>query len=142
MLIDDYYNHTIKDLEFYRNEIKKAENRLTSIGFMKGDTTVSEQLYNYRSEQPTQEFIGIVKGYDAINKLACIEQRNHFTINDNIEVVSSDKTVIHSKVTTLLNEELEPIDVARHPLETLYINMDKVVKPYDMIRRVTCKNQS
>ncbi|MCK5731921.1 MAG: U32 family peptidase, partial [Tenericutes bacterium] len=57
MLIDDYYNNTLKELSFYKNEIKKAENRLTSIGFLAGETTVNEQLYNTRSETPTKEFI-------------------------------------------------------------------------------------
>jgi len=142
MLIDDYYNHELKDLEYYRKEIKKAENRLTSIGFLRGETTVSEQLYNYRSEHPTQEFIGIVKAYDITNKLALIEQRNYFTVGDEIEIVSPNKTFIHTRVTTLLNEDQEPIDVARHPMEKLYINVNEEVKPYDMIRRVTCKSQS
>ncbi|OQX93916.1 MAG: protease, partial [Tenericutes bacterium 4572_104] len=68
MLIDDYYNNCLKDLSYYRAEIKKAENRLTSIGFLAGEPTIAEQLYNYRSEKPTQEFIGIVKGYDSSKK--------------------------------------------------------------------------
>ena len=50
MLIDDYYNNELKDLSFYKKEIQKAENRLTSFGFMEGDTTIQQQLYNYRQK--------------------------------------------------------------------------------------------
>jgi putative protease len=136
MLIDDYYNNELKPLSFYQNEIKKAENRLTSFGFMEGDTKTEQQLYNYRSEMPTQEFIGIVKSYDPEKKLAEIEQRNYFKQGDSIEIVSPQKTFKKSTVEVMYDEEMKEIFVARHPLQKLYINMDFDVKPYDLIRRI------
>jgi putative protease len=136
MLIDDYFDNNLKDPEFYKNEIKKAENRLTGIGFIKGDTTINEQLYNYRSEMPTKEFIGLVLEYYPDKKLALIEQRNYFELGDEIEIVSPNKTFTYSKVSLLLDEDMNSIDVARHPLQKLYINIDDEVKPYDLIRRV------
>lgn len=136
MLIDDYYNNELKPLSFYKKEIQKAENRLTSFGFMEGETTIEQQLYNYRSERPTQEFIGIVKSYDPDTKLAEIEQRNYFKKGDLIEIVSPEKTFTKSKVTILYDEDMNEILVARHPLEKLYIPIDFEVKPYDLIRRI------
>lgn len=136
MLIDDYYDGKLKDMSYYRNEIKKAENRLTSIGFLAGDPSVEEQLYNSRSEAPTKEFIGMVLDYIPDKKLALIEQRNYFEIGDEIEIASPDKTFHFSKVDTLMDEDYNDLEVARHPLQKLYINVDKVVKPYDLIRRV------
>ena len=136
MLIDDYYNSELKPLSFYQNEIKKAENRLTSFGFMDGDTKTEQQLYNYRSEMPTQEFIGIVKSYNPEKKLAEIEQRNYFKQGDSIEIVSPQKTFRKSIVEVIYDEELKEIFVARHPLQKLFINMDFDVKPYDLIRRI------
>jgi len=136
MLIDDYYDNKLKPIEFYQNEIKKAENRLTSFGFLAGNTTTKQQLYNYRSEMPTKEFIGIVKNYDSENKLAEIEQRNYFEVGTEIEIVSPNKTFLKSKVDVLLDEEKTPINIARHPLQKLYINMEHEVKPYDLIRRI------
>lgn len=50
------------------NFLKKAENRLTSYGFLRGMTDISEQLYNSRSENPTQDFVGIVLDYDEKHK--------------------------------------------------------------------------
>ncbi len=137
MLIDDYYSNTLKDLSFYKNEIKKAENRLTSTGFLKGDSSVEEQLYNYRSEMPTQEFIGMVLEYDVDKNMALIEQRNYFEIGDTIEIVSPKKTFTISKVDVLFDEEMNPITVARHPLQKMYINVNHKVEPFDLIRRVT-----
>lgn len=136
MLIDDYYDSNLKSIEFYQNEIKKAENRLTSFGFLKGNTTTKQQLYNYRSEMPTKEFIGIVKSYDSENKLAEIEQRNYFKVGDKIEIVSPNKTFYKTIVEVLLDDEKNPIDIARHPLQKLYINMEYDVEPYDLLRRI------
>lgn len=136
MLIDDYYDGNLKPLEFYKNEIKKAENRLTSFGFMEGDTSIKQQLYNYRSERPTQEFIGIVKSYNNSKNICEIEQRNYFEKGDFIEIVSPKKTFIKTQVKKLYDEDMNEIDVARHPLQKLYINMDFDVEPYDLIRRV------
>ncbi len=91
---------------------------------MEGDTTIKQQLYNYRSEMPTQEFIGIVKNYDPVKKLAEIEQRNYFKKGDLIEIVSPKKIFKKSKVDILYDEDMNEILVARHPLQKLYINMD------------------
>ncbi|MCK5731477.1 MAG: U32 family peptidase C-terminal domain-containing protein, partial [Tenericutes bacterium] len=77
-----------------------------------------------------------VKSYLPEKKLALIEQRNYFVLNDEIEIVSPKKIFNYSKVSTLLDEEMNPIDVARHPLQKLYINIDFEVKAYDLIRRV------
>jgi len=136
MLIDDYYNKKLKDLAYYKNEIKKAENRLTSIGFLGGLPSINEQLYNYRSEQPTQEFIGLVMKYIPNEKKALIEQRNYFSIGDKIEIVSPNKTFKYSVIKELYDEDMNKIDVARHPLQKLYINLDFKVNKYDLIRRV------
>ena len=85
---------------------------------------------------PTQEFIGIVKNYDPVKKIAEIEQRNYFVKGDMIEIVSPKKTFAKSKVDVLYDEDMNEISVARHPLQKLYINMGFEVKPYDLIRRV------
>jgi len=136
MLIDDYNHGSLRKLEFYQDEIKKAENRQTSTGFFKGDTTVNQQLYNQRSEMPTQEFVGIVKAYDTSKKQIIIEQRNYFSVDDNLEIFTPNKTSYRFKVKRILNENLEELDAARHPLETIILDLPVSVSNYSMIRRV------
>jgi len=136
MLIDDYYDGKLKDLDYYRDEIKKAENRLTSIGFLAGETTTEQQLYNSRSESPTKEFLGIVLAYDKDNSLAFMEQRNYFGIGDPIEIASPDKTFRTTFVTEMYDEFMNPLDIARHPLQKIFIRISIETKPYDMVRRV------
>ena len=48
MLIDEYIKTgTIKDFKFYEDEIYKAENRLTGIGYLDGDIGPDKQLYEF-----------------------------------------------------------------------------------------------
>ncbi|MDY0317615.1 MAG: U32 family peptidase [Candidatus Izemoplasmatales bacterium] len=137
MLIDDYYSGHMKELKFYQDEIKKAENRQTSHGFFKGDTTIEEQLYNQRSEIPTKEFVGMVIGYDKDNKQLMIEQRNFFSPGDTLEIFTPDKNTVQFKVDKILSKELEELDAARHPLQKLLLNFNIEVPKYSMIRKVS-----
>ncbi len=135
-LIDNICDDFQVDLPRYLLEIKKAENRLTSHGFMEGMTTINEQLYNMRSENPTQEFIGLVHDYDEENFIATIEQRNHFLPGDEIEVFSPNFNNLQFKVEEIKDSEGNTLDAARHPKQLLKIFIPFKVSKYDMLRKV------
>ena len=135
-LIDAICDDYEVDLPKYLLEIKKAENRLTSHGFMEGMTTINEQLYNMRSEKPTQEFIGIVRGYDDENYIATIEQRNHFLPGDQVEVFSPNFGPMQFVVEEIKDDEGNILDAARHPKQILKIFVPFKVTEYDMIRKI------
>ena len=111
-LIDDICDEHELNLSKYLKEIKKAENRLTSHGFMEGMTTINQQLYNMRSENPTQEFIGLVHEYSEENSTAIIEQRNYFLPGDEVEVFSPNFEPMKFKVKEIT--DLEGNILGRH----------------------------
>ncbi len=135
-LIDDITESVDVDIPEYLLKIKKAENRLSSHGFMEGMTTVNEQLYNMRSEEVTQQFIGVVKHYDASSQTAVIEQRNKFALGDVIEVFSPTKETLSFKVERLEDEQGVPQDTAPNPKAHITINAPFPLRPYDLIRKV------
>jgi putative protease len=135
-LIDDLCDDLDVDIPKYLLDIKKAENRLTSHGFMQGMTTVDEQLYNLRSEQPTQAFIGLVKSYDSQTKEAVIEQRNYFEDGDLIEIFSPNFQATSFIAKNMTTEDGEALDVARHPKQIIKLKVPFPVSPYDMVRKV------
>ncbi|QWC00485.1 U32 family peptidase [Mycoplasmatota bacterium] len=137
MMIDDYQAGCMRPIDHYQNEIKKAENRLTSHGFFEGDTTVEQQLYNSRSEVPTKEFVGLVKAYDKNKKEIIIQQRNYFEPGDRLEILMPDKTIIHLKTQTIKDEEDTELDAARHPLQTIRISSPIEVVENSMVRKIT-----
>jgi len=135
-LIDNICDEHDIDLPRYLLEIKKAENRLTSHGFMEGMTTIHEQLYNMRNENPTQEFIGLVLDYNEETLEALVEQRNKFMPGDEVEVFSPNFETIQFRIEEILDEEGTVLDAARHPKQLLKISIPFKVSPYDMIRKI------
>lgn len=138
MLIDEY-NSTgkIEDYDFYINEIQKAENRLAATGFLHHKVGVEEQLYNVRSETPTKEFLGIVLDYDEESKIATIEQRNYFKVNDEVEFFGPDLQNSNFVIKKMYDEAMEELDTARHPLQKIKIELPFKVNQFDMIRKYT-----
>ena len=135
-LIDDICEDYDIDLPKYLLEIKKAENRLTSHGFMEGMTTIDEQLYNMRSEIPTQEFIGLVLDYNEDDFIATVEQRNYFVPGDEVEVLSPNFETLRFKIEDIKDIEGNVLDAARHPKQQLQIFIPFKVSKYDMIRKI------
>jgi U32 family peptidase len=136
-LIDAYCENPVDDFDLspYLDEISKAENRLTAEGFLGGKPTDEEQLYNMRSEKPTQEFIGLVLDYDEETQLATIEQRNYFTVGEAIEVVGPEFKHMEHVIDVMYDENMDPLEVARHPRQKLLIKLPFEVKPYDIVRK-------
>lgn len=140
-LIDDYINMgDIKDFDAYEKEMKKAENRLSSIGYLEGNPGVDQQLYGMRSEKPSQLFIGFGLGYDKNQSYATIEQRNYFKIGDDIEVHNPSGNHFYFKLSEMLDEDGNPVEVARHPKQILKVKVPQEIEPYAMIRRSVEKN--
>lgn len=145
MVIDAYYECqgiiNPETIQKAKAEIAKAENRLTSTGFLCGFPTVNEQLYDVRNEEPTKEYVGYVLGYDRFTKQALIEQRNYFQVGDTLEFFGpnlENKIIVVNKIIDAnTSEELE---VARHPLQKVLLNVDFEVHLHDMIRLVKNKN--
>ena len=138
-LIDLYYevgfDRSKIDLDYFYNEIFKAENRLTSIGFLDGDVTINEQLYSEQEGVPTKEFVGIVKDYDKKTCIALVEQRNYFKVGDTIEVFGPKTKNTKFIIDNIINSSGEEVEVAPHPLELLKIKIPFEVNSFDMLRK-------
>lgn len=135
-LIDDYYrDKKIENFDSYLIELQKAENRQTAHGYLEGLPGVEEQLYDKKSEQPSQLFIGLVQDYDENTHIATIEQRNYFEVGNEIEIFhpnGNEQTFILDYMT---DEKDEVTNVARHPQQILKIKVPFTVEPYAMLRK-------
>ena len=132
-IIDDVYNNEIKDYNYYESMIAKAENRLTSTGFLKGLPTVNEQLYDLNLTLPSKDFVGIVLDYNPITKLVTIEQRNYFLPNTNLEVFGPNHNEI-IKINEIFDKDGLSLDAARHPRQIVYIYSEYPFEVNDLLR--------
>lgn len=135
-LIDDYYSGKEIDYDFYLEEISKAENRLSSTGFLLGPPTPNEQLYNMRSEVPTKTFVGYVLDYDEESQMALIEQRNYFSPFEVLEFFGPKLNNTQYQIGKIYDEELNELEVARHPQQRLKIFVPFRLSKHDMVRLV------
>ncbi len=135
-LMDDYHRlGIITDFTPYANELEKAENRLASHGYLEGMPGVEQQLYNMRSERPTQLFIGLVQSYDPQTKIAVIEQRNHFILGELVEIFHPNGNVEPFVIESMTDIDDQVLDVARHPKQLIKVPMPFPVEPYAMLRK-------
>ena len=138
-LIDAYCDNpdTFVFDEFFELETLKAANRCLSTGFFYGVATQNQQIFNLRDEHPTQEFVIRVVEYDEEKKIAKIEQRNHFKVGELVEFFSPKKEHWQMTIKKLYNIDFEEIEIANHPMEILFLEVEQVVYTNDMARKVT-----
>ncbi len=135
-LIDHYLkDHEIKDYTPYFEELQKAENRLASFGYLEGMPGIDQLLYDRRSEQPSQLFIGLVQDYDPETKIATVEQRNHFEVGQAIEILSPNGSEQSFILDSMTDEDGNSLDVARHPKQIIKMHIPFPVEPYAMLRK-------
>lgn len=132
-IIDDVYNNTLKDFSYYENMINKAENRLTSTGFLYGLPTINEQLYDLNLTVPSKDFVGIVLDYDRNTKKATIEQRNYFIPNSSLEVFGPNHNDIIN-IEEVYDLDDNSLDAARHPRQIIYFYTDYPLEKDDLLR--------
>ena len=134
-IIDAYYHGKPINIEALEAELSKAENRLTSDGFLGGMTQSEGQLYNMRSEQPSQAFAGIVRAYDATHNIAVVEQRNLFQSGDQLEVLTPKGVKPAFVVGDMFDEDGFKVTTARHPKQRLTFSVPYPLEPYNLLRR-------
>ena len=124
---------------YWYDEIKKASHRDFTTGFYYGNPREDGQLYTSSSYIREYDFIGLVKEYDSENGIALVEQRNKFSVGDEIEIFGPDIRHFDFKVEKMYNNKDEEIESAPHPQELIKLKIDREVKPWYILRRVVKK---
>ena len=137
-IIDGYYDHSLtpnkmKELE---ERLDRVANRETSNHYFKKEADYTDQYYSGRSEVSNQDYLGQVIEYDKETKLVKFYERNYFEIGDEIELFTPKGEHIEFKLSKLYNEDMEEMDVARHPdnIYYLYLDTDIEIPEYSMIK--------
>ena len=126
----DNYEYNLKDEQILRN----CANRDAVSQFYDGTNDYTCQYYNGREEVSNQDFLGVILEYDENTKMAKIEQRNYFKIGDTIEIFGPNIDDKIMKLEEIFDENMENIDIVRHPKQIVYFKVDTEVFPNDLIR--------
>lgn len=137
--IDDYYEDIEKykfnrDNNIYLEEIMKVSHRDFTTAFFFGDVKEASLTYDNSSYIRLYDFIAKVLDYDEDKKLMKVQERNKFSIGDEVEIFGPkfyDKFTINK----IYDEDMNEVDNINTPMKEAYIPYDKKVEYNYMIRR-------
>ena len=134
-IIDEYFNNKseYKYNKEYEKVLDEVANRDSITQFFDGNFSKDVQYYNGRNETTNQDFVGLILSYDEKNKLAKVEQRNYFKIGDTVEIFGP-KTRQVLKITDIYDEDMNKIEIVRHPKQIVYLKVPEKVEENYMIK--------
>ena len=142
-VIDEYCNNKEKyeyNLE-YEKTLSSVANRDSITQFFNGINNETLQYYNERKEISNQEFVAVVLDYNKETKLAKMEQRNNFKVNDKIEIFGPENKNVKLTVKEMYDENMQKITVAPHPQQIIYVKIDEEVYKNNLVRKLIDKEE-
>ena len=147
MALDDYKESEElyrSRLPFYKEEIAKCTYRQYTTGFFFGKPDENTQIYDSNTYIKEYTYLGIIGNEvdrssivkdDNAGALYEIEQRNKFTVGEQIELMKPDGTNVEVTVMEIFDEDGNKMESAPHPKQKLFINLGTKLDKYDILRR-------
>ena len=121
--------------EAWMTELGKVSHRAYTTGFFLAKTTEADQIYGSSSYEQTSDFVGLVRSYDAENRLATVEQRNNMKLGQVLEIFQPVGEPFRQELAEMWDEEGEEITAAPHPQQLVRIRTAQPVEPNSILRR-------
>lgn len=123
--IDDYLisPETYREhLPWYREQIVTSTRRPFTTGFFFGKPDETAQVYEESTYLKDYTYLGHVEEINA-QGLCRVEQRNKFSVGDEIEVMKPDGENLEVTVRRILDEEGNTMDAAPHARQMLWVEL-------------------
>lgn len=135
-IIDSYYDNTLTEekLELLEYRLSRVANREVSTHYFNKEADETDQYYTGRQEISNQDYLGLITGYDHENKCIILVERNYFKPTDEIEIFTPSMEVYEYTVDEIFDEDMNQLEVARHPEQILKLKFDKELPAYSMLR--------
>ncbi len=135
--IDDYLTSPEKykeNMDWYLEQISNCTYRQFTTGFFFGKPSEESQIYDNNTYIKEYTYLGIVGNCNE-EGLYRIEQRNKFSVGEQIEVMKPDGRNILVTVKRIVDEDGNEMESAPHPKQVLYIDLGQELEMYDILRR-------
>lgn len=134
--IDDY----LKDpklyeehMKWYQEQIANCTYRKFTTGFFFGKPNEEAQIYDNNTYLRNYVYLGIVE--EETDGLIRLEQRNKFSVGEEIEIMKPDGRDILTRVTAIYDENMTEQESAPHPQQKLWVRLEQPAEKYDILRR-------
>ncbi|MDD2958902.1 MAG: U32 family peptidase [Lachnospiraceae bacterium] len=135
--IDDYQQDPGRyeaNMDWYREQISNCTYRQFTTGFFYGKPSDEAQIYDNNTYIKEYTYLGIVGDADEAGRYQ-IEQRNKFSVGEQIEVMKPDGRNLLVTVQEIRDEDGNEMESAPHPQQKLFINLGTKLEKYDILRR-------
>lgn len=133
-LMDKIMSNTLtkSDILYSNDIINRCANRESTPQFYDKMPTHQEQYYLGREEVSNQDFLGIV--LEKKDHLLLVEERNYFKVGDVVEFFGPGMDTKTYQIHKIYDENMQEIEVARHPKMHVYLEVGEDVVKYAMMR--------
>ena len=134
--IDDYCQDPSvyeKNLPWYREQISNCTYRQFTTGFFYGKPSQEDQIYDSNTYMKEYTYLGVISGRDKDGRF-CVEQKNKFSLGDEIEVMKPDGQNLSVTVRAIYDAEGNPMESAPHPRQELHLDLGMEPDLYDILR--------
>ena len=124
--IDDYLEDPKlyeEHMPWYRTQIASCTYRQFTTGFFYGRPDENTQIYDNNTYVKEYTYLGIVGEVDA-EGYCRIEQRNKFSVGEQIEIMKPDGQNVEVTVKRILNEDGEEQESAPHSKQILHVELE------------------
>ena len=135
--IDDYLKSPEeyeKNMPWYLEQITSCTYRQFTTGFFYGKPSEETQIYDNNTYEKGYTYLGIV-GSKNEEGMYRIEQRNKFSVGEEIEVMKPNGDNILVTVKALKDEEGQEMQSCPHPKQIFYVDLGIELDEYDILRR-------
>lgn len=122
------------DITYYKKVLNRVSNRENTPQFYECVPGVEGQYYTGRQELSNQDFLGLILDYDTETCEAIIEQRNKFSVGDEVEIFGPNTSASKFKIEYIINNEGENVESASHAQEIVRVKIPFEVSKQDIMR--------
>ncbi len=122
-----------KNIPLYKDEISKCTYREFTTGFYFGKPGSDAQIYDSNTYKKNYTFLGCVHELSE-DGAALIEQKNKFSVGDEIEILKPDCTEVRARVLGIRDAKTgEAQESCPHSRQMLYISLSTVPEKEDIL---------
>lgn len=135
--INDYLESPEKykeNMSWYLEQITSCTYRQFTTGFFYGKPTEETQIYDNNTYEKGYTYLGIV-GKPNEKGMYRLEQRNKFSVGEEIEVMKPNGDNLKVTVKAMEDEKGEAMESCPHPQQIFYVDLGIGLDEYDILRR-------
>lgn len=123
-----------KNMPWYLEQIKSCTYRQFTTGFFYGKPTEETQIYDNNTYEKGYTYLGIV-GPANEKGMYRLEQRNKFSVGEEIEIMKPNGDNITVTVKAMENEKGEAMESCPHPQQIFFVDLGTPLDEFDILRR-------